>query len=134
RGLDAIAPDVEVVLVHDAARAFVPADVISRVIDALAGGAGAVIPTLPLVDTVKRVEGMRVVDTPDRAALRVVRTPQGFRRSVLVAAHAQDMPDAPDDASMVEAIGVPVLVVEGSEDAFKITVPADLARAEAMLR
>lgn len=133
RGLAALAADVDLVLVHDAARAFVPAEVISRVVSMLAEGAGAVIPTLPLVDTVKRVEGSRVVDTPDRGALRVVQTPQGFRRSVLVAAHAQDISDAPDDASLVEALGLPVLVVDGDEDAFKITVPADIGRAEVLL-
>jgi len=133
RGIAALAVDVELVLVHDAARAFVPAEVIERVIRALADGAGAVIPTLPLIDTVKRVEGSRVVETPDRGSLRVVQTPQGFRRSVLVAAHTQDVSDAPDDASLVEALGLPVLVVDGDEDAFKITTPADLIRAEALL-
>ena len=134
RGLAALAADVELVLVHDAARAFVPTEVIDRVIAALADGAGAVIPTLPLIDTVKRVEGSRVVETPDRGSLRIVQTPQGFRRSVLVAAHAQDIAHATDDASLVEALGLPVLVVDGAEDAFKITSRADLARAEALVR
>ena len=132
RGVAALAADVELVLVHDAARAFVPAEVIDRVIAALVDGVGAVIPTLPLVDTVKRVEGSRVVETPDRGSLRIVQTPQGFRRSVLVAAHSQAVSDAPDDASLVEALGLPVVVVDGAEESFKITTPADLARAQAL--
>jgi 2-C-methyl-D-erythritol 4-phosphate cytidylyltransferase len=131
RGLAAVATDVEAVLVHDAARAFVAPDVVDRVIDAVASGADAVIPALPVVDTVKRVDDAGlVIETPDRAALRIVQTPQGFRRQVLEDAHAQPLADAPDDASLVEALGVPVLVVTGSDTAFKITTPADLRRAE----
>jgi 2-C-methyl-D-erythritol 4-phosphate cytidylyltransferase len=131
RGLAALASDIEAVLVHDAARAFVPPEVIGRVVAALEAGADAVIPALPVVDTIKRVDGAgRVVETPDRGSLRVVQTPQGFRRTVLDKAHAQPLAGAPDDASLVEALGVTVHVVAGADDAFKITTPADLARAE----
>ncbi|MDT4958690.1 MAG: 2-C-methyl-D-erythritol 4-phosphate cytidylyltransferase [Pseudonocardiales bacterium] len=123
--------DVDAVLVHDVARPFVPAEVISRVVAALSGGAEAVIPVLPVVDTVKRVdESDVVVETLDRTSLRAVQTPQGFRRAVLVAAHAAAGGSAvTDDAALVEAFGVRVVVVEGADELFKITRPWDLALA-----
>jgi 2-C-methyl-D-erythritol 4-phosphate cytidylyltransferase len=132
RGLAALADDVDAVLVHDVARPFVPAEVISRVVAALAAGADAVIPALPVVDTVKRVDGSdAVIETLDRTALRAVQTPQGFRRSVLVAAHAgADGSAVTDDAALVEALGIRVVVVEGADELFKITRPWDLALAE----
>jgi 2-C-methyl-D-erythritol 4-phosphate cytidylyltransferase len=131
RGLAALPDDVDAVLVHDVARPFVPAEVISRVVAALSGGAGAVIPVLPVVDTVKRVdESDAVVETLDRAPLRAVQTPQGFRRAVLVAAHADaDGSAVTDDAALVEALGVRVVVVKGADELFKITRPWDLALA-----
>ncbi|MDT4974462.1 MAG: 2-C-methyl-D-erythritol 4-phosphate cytidylyltransferase [Pseudonocardiales bacterium] len=131
RGLAALPDDVDAVLVHDVARPFVPAEVISRVVAALSGGAEAVIPVLPVVDTVKRVdESDVVVETLDRTSLRAVQTPQGFRRAVLVAAHAAAGGSAvTDDAALVEAFGVRVVVVEGADELFKITRPWDLALA-----
>lgn len=133
RGLAACAGDVDAVLVHDVARPFVPGDVIGRVVTALDAGADAVIPVLPLADTVKRVRGDVVVDTLDRAALRAVQTPQGFRRAVLVRAHASsDGSDALDDAALVEHLGIPVVTVDGDDAAFKITRPWDLVVAEAV--
>ena len=133
-GLAAIDPAAELVLIHDAARPLVPAAVIDRVIAALAGGAGAVIPVLPVVDTVKRVDAAGlVVATVDRSSLRAVQTPQGFRRAVIEAAHAVG-PDgagtATDDASLVEAAGGTVSTVAGSELSMKITTPHDLRLAE----
>ena len=132
RGLAALADDVDVVLVHDVARPFVPADVISRVIAALSGGAQAVIPAVPVVDTVKRVDASdAVTETVERTSLRAVQTPQGFRRSVLVEAHAaSDRPGVSDDAALVEARGVRVVVVAGADESFKITRPWDLVLAE----
>jgi len=132
RGIAALADDIDAVLVHDVARPFVPAAVITRVLAALAGGAEAVIPAVALVDTVKRVDlSDAVTETLDRSALRAVQTPQGFRRSVLVAAHAaSDRPGATDDAALVEARGVRVVVVAGADELFKITRPWDLALAE----
>jgi 2-C-methyl-D-erythritol 4-phosphate cytidylyltransferase len=132
RGLAALAEDVEAVLVHDVARPFVPAEVIGRVIEALAGGADAVVPGVAVVDTVKRVDASQTVtETVDRDSLRAVQTPQGFRRSVLAAAHAASAGAAvTDDAALVEAHGVRVVVVEGAAEAFKITRPWDLAIAE----
>jgi len=134
-GLAAVDSDVDAVLVHDVARAFVPAAVIDRVVEALAAGADAVIPVRPVTDTIKRVDdARRVVDTVDRSTLVAVQTPQGFRRSVLVAAH-RAAPDAAatDDAGLVEAYGGAVVVVDGADESFKITHPWDLVLAEAVV-
>jgi 2-C-methyl-D-erythritol 4-phosphate cytidylyltransferase len=131
-GLAALADDVDFVLVHDAARPFVPAAVISRVVDALNGGADAVVPVIAVVDTIKRVFEDVVVETIDRSALRAVQTPQGFARDVLLRAHAGGGP-ATDDASMAERLGIAVTVVDGAEESFKITTPWDLRLAEALL-
>ena len=130
-GLAALADDVEYVLVHDAARPFVPAEVISRVVAALRSGASAVVPAIPVSDTIKRVFEDVVVETVERDALRAVQTPQGFRRDVIAAAHHTGGP-ATDDASMAERMGVAVTVVEGAEESFKITTPWDLRVAEAL--
>lgn len=136
--LAALPPEVDLVLVHDAARCLVPAAVVERVVAALRGGAPAVVPVLPLTDTVKQVDGAgTVVRTVARDALRAVQTPQGFARPVLARAHAAagDAPSGPvtDDASLVEALGIPVTTVAGSEEAFKVTRPLDLVLAEAVL-
>jgi 2-C-methyl-D-erythritol 4-phosphate cytidylyltransferase len=132
--LAALPADVDAVLVHDAARAFVPPAVTARVVEALDAGAPAVVPALPVPDTVKRVSGARVLATVDRTSLRAVQTPQGFRRDVLERAHAHGTPGATDDAGLVESLGLPVTVVEGSAEAFKVTGPLDLLLAEALLR
>lgn len=131
--LAALPGQVELVLVHDAARCFVPASVVTAVIAALRAGAGAVVPVLPVTDTVKQVEGDRVLSTVDRSALRAVQTPQGFRREVLEKAHAAGGAAATDDAGLVESLGETVTTVPGSEEAFKITRPLDLLLAEAVL-
>lgn len=134
-------PDGTVVLVHDAARPLVPAGVVRRVADAVAAGHPAVVPALPVHDTLKQVtpDGT-VVATVDRAALRAVQTPQGFTLGVLRAAHDAaahrahaEETAATDDAGLVEALGRPVLVVDGDPDAMKITTPRDLALAEALV-
>lgn len=137
RALAELPPDVDVVLVHDAARPLVPVEVVDSVVGAVRAGAVAVVPVLPLADTVKRValDGT-VLETLDRSALRAVQTPQGFVRAVLAAAHdaaAAQGTDATDDAGLVEAAGHPVRVVAGAEEAFKVTRPLDLVLAEAVL-
>lgn len=125
-GLAALSDRTEVVLVHDAARAFAPPALFDAVIDAVLGGADAVVPGLPVVDTVKQVDaGGVVVGTPDRSSLRAVQTPQGFRRSALVRAHSRGA-QATDDAALVESDGGHVVVVDGDPRALKVTVPADL--------
>lgn len=134
-GLDHVAADVDAVLVHDVARPFVPAEVIARVVAALADGAVGVIPVLQVTDTVKRVEAARVTGTVSRDSLRAAQTPQGFARRVLVDAYARARADGTfdlvtDDASVVEAAGHPVLVVDGAHQSLKITTPWDLRVAE----
>jgi 2-C-methyl-D-erythritol 4-phosphate cytidylyltransferase len=127
--LATLSPDVAYVLVHDAARPYAPVSLAARVLAALRSGERAVVPALPVVDTVKRIDAAGyVLETPDRAMLRAVQTPQGFERALLDAAHASAL-DATDDAGLVEALGVPVLTVRGDELAGKITTPADLVTA-----
>ncbi|WP_031465367.1 2-C-methyl-D-erythritol 4-phosphate cytidylyltransferase [Sciscionella sediminilitoris] len=128
------AGDAERVLVHDAARAFTPASVITAVVDRLRAGARAVIPVLPVTDTVKRVEqDGRVSATVDRSDLRAVQTPQGFAAEVLRAAYEHDGGALTDDAGLVERMGVTVHTVAGHPHALKITTPFDLAIAESVL-
>lgn len=140
-GIAAVPDDADVVLVHDAARALAPADLVTRVIQAVRAGHGAVIPGLAVTDTIKRVgRAGDVVETVPRDELRAVQTPQGFAPTVLARAHAagahrsvDEASAASDDAGLAEAIGVPVWVVDGDEDAFKITTRRDLAMAELVL-
>ncbi|MEU0030315.1 2-C-methyl-D-erythritol 4-phosphate cytidylyltransferase [Streptomyces sp. NPDC006335] len=139
-GLDALPSDYDIVLVHDAARPLVPVDTVDAVIEAVREGAPAVVPALPLADTVKEVEPAAapgepepVVATPVRARLRAVQTPQGFDRATLIRAHETVTEDVTDDASMVEQLGHTVVVVPGHEEAFKVTRPLDLVLAEAVL-
>ena len=122
------------VLVHDAARALTPSALFADVAAAVAAGAPAVVPGLPVVDTVKQVdESGTVVATPPRASLRAIQTPQGFRRDVLERAHAEaGAHSVTDDAALVEALGLPVLVVPGDPRAHKITTPDDLDRVVAL--
>ncbi|MFF6637081.1 2-C-methyl-D-erythritol 4-phosphate cytidylyltransferase [Streptomyces althioticus] len=138
-GLDALPEGYDIVLVHDAARPLVPVDTVDAVIEAVRDGAPAVVPALPLADTVKQVEPAAagepepVVATPDRSTLRAVQTPQGFDRATLVRAHGTVTDDVTDDASMVEQLGLTVVTVPGHEEAFKVTRPLDLVLAEAVL-
>jgi len=135
--LDALPREVDVVLVHDAARPLVPVSLVQHVTDAVLGGTDAVVPGVPVVDTVKQVDAHeRVLATIDRSMLRAVQTPQGFRREVLERAYdaaGADGVDVTDDAGLVERLGVPVHVLAGHEEAFKVTRPLDLLLAEALL-
>jgi 2-C-methyl-D-erythritol 4-phosphate cytidylyltransferase len=129
-----VGPEVDVVLVHDAARPLTPSTLIDAVATAVLDGAPAVIPVVPVVDTVREVDAAgRVVRTPDRHGLRAVQTPQGFRRDVVCAAYALDGLAVTDDAGLVEALGIQVTTVEGSALAFKVTTPTDLLLAQALL-
>lgn len=132
-GLAALWADVEVVLVHDAARALTPADVFERVIAAIDGGAAGAIPVLPVIDTLKRVAGDEIVAAVDRAELAAAQTPQGFRRDVLDTAYAAAAADFTDDAALVAESGHAVAAVPGHPLAFKITTAADLDRARHLL-
>jgi len=135
RGLLVVDDDVDVVLVHDAARCLTPPDVFVAVVAAVRAGAVAVVPALPVTDTVKRVRGDVVVETVDRSELVAVQTPQGFAPGPLRRAHdaARGTAPATDDAGMLESLGHPVRTVPGAERAFKVTRPLDLVLAEALL-
>lgn len=125
---------LDIVLVHDAARALAPPDLCESIATAIRSGADAAIPVLPVIDTIKQVSTSgHVIATMDREGLRAVQTPQGFRRSVLVAAHDAAVDALTDDAGLVEKLGVAVQTVPGSELALKITRPMDLEIAELML-
>lgn len=149
-------PEVEFVLVHDAARALTPPEVFQRVVGALREGMDAVVPVLPVTDTIKEAgdpgDAARpraaapppaaslsgggtsgpepVIGTVDRTRLRAVQTPQGFERHLLERAHGAGGDALTDDAGLVEAIGEAVWMVPGSELALKITTPFDLELAE----
>lgn len=129
------AEDVDVVLVHDAARCLAPAALVAEVEAAVREGHPAVVPGLSVTDTLKRVDGDgRVHSTVDRTDLRSIQTPQGFARDLLRQAHAAAFGDVvTDDAAMVERLGQPVHVVPGHGRAFKITTAWDLQLAEAVL-
>lgn len=131
----AAAGDAEFVLVHDAARALTPPDLIVRVVQALQSGHAAVVPGLALTDTIKVVDANgAVLGTPERAGLRAVQTPQGFHADVLRRAYQRAGAGiATDDASLVEQMGTPVQIVAGDPMAFKITTAMDLLLAEAVL-
>ncbi len=137
RALEAVAdPELpDFVLVHDAARALTPPDLVIRVVELLRAGHLAVIPVLPLSDTVKVVDANgAVLGTPERAGLRAAQTPQGFATELLLRAYQQaGTADFTDDASLVEHIGASVQVVDGDPLAFKITTRLDLLLAQAIV-
>ncbi len=134
RALIALPDDVDVVLVHDAARPLVPSELVTAVVAAVRSGHDAVVPGLTVVDTIKRINAHDDVEqTVDRTVLRAIQTPQGFTRSVLQRAHAAADDDVTDDAGLVERIGVTVHVIPGHEDALKVTRPFDVLVAEAIL-
>ncbi|MDO5512480.1 2-C-methyl-D-erythritol 4-phosphate cytidylyltransferase [Corynebacterium sp.] len=134
-GLQTIDDDEAVVLIHDAARALTPPGMIARVARRVLGGAAAVVPVVPVADTIKQVTGDVVESTPDRAGLRAVQTPQGFllsglREANMAYAAASDPGfTATDDASLMEWHGVPVVTVQGDPMAFKVTTPMDMILA-----
>lgn len=135
-GLAALPRDAAFVLVHDAARPAASPQLFAAVLAALEAGAEAVVPGLPVVDTIKQVterDGHQVVaQTLDRATLVAVQTPQGFEVDRLREAHATGE-EATDDAALVEALGVTVVVVPGEPGNVKLTAPGDLGRLEAVL-
>ncbi len=140
-GLRSIADSDAVVLVHDSARALTPPGMIARVAQAVLHGADAVIPVVPVADTIKRVDGdgATVLGTPDRASLRAVQTPQGFDLGELRKANeayfAAEDPGftATDDASLMEWFGARVTCVQGDPMAFKVTTPIDMTLARTIV-
>jgi 2-C-methyl-D-erythritol 4-phosphate cytidylyltransferase len=133
RGLAEVAEDAAVVLVHDAARPLLADEVVERVLAPLTEGWDGAVPALPMSDTVKRVEGELVVETVPRDGLVRVQTPQAFVASALRAALGGEVAAASDCASLVEARGGRVRVVEGDERLLKVTTAEDLALVESLL-
>ena len=135
--LAAVPPDAEVVVVHDAARPLASPLLFASVIAAVRAGADAAVPALAVTDTVKRVDGERVIETVPRDGLVVVQTPQAFRAEALRRAHASDAPssrrEASDDAMLVEESGGVVRIVAGEARNVKITVPEDLELAASLI-
>jgi len=134
RGFDAVSPDSDVVLVHDAARPFVTAALIDKTIDAAARH-GAAIAALASKDTIKRVDGGVIVDTIPRESVYLAQTPQGFRRDVLAATVAlgRSGVEATDEAALAERAGYHVHVVDGDSGNVKITTEDDLRAARARM-
>lgn len=128
-GLAAVPTEADVVVVHDAARPVPVPEVWARVLAAVAAGADAAVPGVPVVDTLRRVDG----GTVDRTGFVAVQTPQAFRGAALRSAHAAGG-EATDDASLVEGAGGRVVVVDGDPANLKITTPVDLALAELLCR
>ena len=128
-GLAALPDEAEVILVHDAARPVPVPGVWHRVRAAIAAGADAAVPAVPVADTLRELGG----GTVDRSRLVAVQTPQAFRASVLRSAHAGE-PEGTDDASLIEAVGGRVVVVDGDPANIKITTPVDLSLAELLCR
>lgn len=137
RGLDKIAAQTEIVIIHDAARPFVSAALIDRCVES-AAEKGAVVAGLPARDTIKVVGAdRRIQTTPDRSLLWEIQTPQVFQRKLIVDAHARaeaDGVEVTDDAMVVERLGKPVYLLEGERTNFKITLPEDIWLAEMMIR
>lgn len=132
RGLAAVPADADVIAVHDAARPLATAELFSSAVHAVRSGADGAVCAVPISDTVKRVEEGTVTETLDRSGLWAVQTPQAFGAAVLRAAH-EDGPEATDDAALVERMGGRVVVVPGDVRNIKLTRPADLPVAEALL-
>lgn len=128
-GLAAVPADAGVIVVHDAARPVPAPGVWQRVLAAVAAGADAAVPAVPVSDTLRTVGGTAV----DRDGIVAVQTPQAFRAAALRAAHEGE-PEGTDDASLVEARGGRVVVVDGDTTNVKITTPTDLALAELLCR
>jgi 2-C-methyl-D-erythritol 4-phosphate cytidylyltransferase/2-C-methyl-D-erythritol 2,4-cyclodiphosphate synthase len=128
--LEVIDPELEIVLVHDAARALAPASLFVRVASEVRRSGLSAVPLMKIADTVKRIEGNVVRETVDRNTLRASQTPQGFVAKDLIAAYAAADSEYTDDAALTEAHGMQINGVEGDERAFKITTADDLAAAE----
>jgi 2-C-methyl-D-erythritol 4-phosphate cytidylyltransferase/2-C-methyl-D-erythritol 2,4-cyclodiphosphate synthase len=133
-GLAMLEAAIEVVLVHDSARALTPPSQFESVVAAVRASGGGVIPGLAVADTIKQLDWTGTVErTIDRSQLVAVQTPQGFPRAALEAAYAVATDDYTDDAAVFAAAGNPVTVVDGDPLAFKVTTQWDLRRAESIL-
>ena len=143
RALSAVSPDAAIILIQDGARPFVTQDLVERVLKAVSE-CGAAVPGVKLRDTIKittaESDRLFVEGTPDRDTLRAVQTPQGFSAGILRSVYERledgslsDPGKITDDASLAEAAGIRVAVVDGSEDNIKITTRSDIPKAEMIL-
>jgi len=136
-GLKALPEDAEYVLIHDGARALVTEAVIGRALESVEKH-GSGVAAIPVVDTIKRATADGLVqETPDRASLYAIQTPQSFRMDVIMAAHEKAREDGflgTDDASLLEHAGIPVYLSEGDRENLKLTTPTDLELAEVILQ
>ena len=134
-GVTAVSATAEVIVIHDGARPLAPPALFDRCATA-AAATGAAIAAVPVADTLKRVDQTRIVATVDRAGLWAAQTPQAFRRTLLVDVMARgvNLPPLTDEASLCEALGIPVHIVLGSPANLKVTHPEDVPLAEALLR
>ncbi len=136
-GLKALPEDAEYVLIHDGARALVTEQVIRRTLESVEQH-GSGVAAIPVVDTIKRATADGLVqETPDRASLYAIQTPQSFRMDVIMAAHEKAREDGflgTDDASLLEHAGMPVYLSEGDRENLKLTTPTDLELAEVILQ
>jgi 2-C-methyl-D-erythritol 4-phosphate cytidylyltransferase / 2-C-methyl-D-erythritol 2,4-cyclodiphosphate synthase len=132
-GLQALWPDVGVVLVHDAARPFTPSALFDAVVAKVRSSGQGVIPGIPVADTLKRTDDDVALETVDRSVLSAIQTPQGFPRIELTGSYAAATEDYTDDAAVFAAAGHTVRVIQGDALAFKITTPWDLRRAEQLV-
>ena len=131
--LGALKPESSVVLVHDAARALAPTSLFAGVSNSVRTTKLSSLPVMPVVDTIKRVDGDTVLETVDREVLRSAQTPQGFVAVELAAAYAEASGEFTDDAALMQAAGYRIIAVAGDERAFKVTTAADLSAAELRL-
>ena len=135
RALQAVPPECELVVIHDGVRPLLTSELLTSVVEA-AGSGGAALAAIPARDTVKSVGDGQVKATLDRGGIWLAQTPQAFQASLIRRAHEQAARDqivGTDDAALVERLGVSVRVVPGSEENIKVTTPADLIVAEAIL-
>lgn len=133
-GLEQLPEWVDIVLVHDIARPLTPARVFTDVVHAVRERQAAVVPVLPVADTIKRIDDAnRIVETVDRSRLVSSQTPQGFLRNELEAAYAAAPSHMTDDAAVVQASGLHVTTIEGSPRAHKLTTRADAELLQWML-
>lgn len=137
RGVAAVSASFDLICIHDAARPLASAELLDNLL-AVAADHGAAVPAVPLNDTVKEVDARGlIVATPARENLRLVQTPQVFRREIILQAYEKaggSGPVATDDAALVEQMGLPVFTVPGELSNFKITSPRDLILASALLK
>lgn len=135
-GLQSLSPECRMVVVHDAARPFASPELFSKVIEA-AKRAGAATAAVPPADTVVKVDDAGQPEYLDRSRLRLIQTPQAFRREIIERAHRKALENGvkvTDDASLVKQLGLEVELVDGESSNFKITYPEDMTRAEAFLK